>query len=305
MPVVVLAVPFDNAIFELSGDITSSATTASVIANTKIPAGATKIYAEIIKADTVGNKGACEAEIKEPITITNVGGTGDVDFTITRDPTSPLVFSKNDVLRVGFRAQWLTDIHDALTKGDDELNLGAITVNGDLDLGASGVNKLWRHMLLVGETGIYTASASGAVESFQIFSTNRREINVLAFRGAASEVDRATGLFIWPDDYDGRALIADVYWTGPNAGSGAVRWTVQIGADQDGQDLMESTAFGSNNVVDTYQGSKILHRATVNLTISDWVAGDTFAPVHIVRDSSHGSDTYADTAWLMGINIHY
>lgn len=108
-----LATPYDDGLFSLLASINTTDTVVSLSENSVVPAGATKIYAYLITKATYGDKGLGQIETKEPIEITNVGGTGDKDFTVTRGP-SPLPFNKGDILHIRFRAQWIIDMNAAI-----------------------------------------------------------------------------------------------------------------------------------------------------------------------------------------------
>jgi len=183
------AKPYDDAIFEIDAAISAAATTVTVKVNTKIPAGATTIFAALVTRATFGDKGIGTVEIKELVTITNVSGTGEVDFTITRGP-SPLPFSKNDIIRVDFNSQWLTEIHNVLD-GTDLLSIGALTVTGDfLVIGAaaalSSFNVGFSNFLTVANLDSSNSASDAVIRLTTTFSTGGNPVVSWGISGAQS-----------------------------------------------------------------------------------------------------------------------
>lgn len=129
MDLTVFATAYDDAIFQLAAGISISDTLVTVNVNSKIPAGATKIYAYLITEESFGDKGIGTVETKEPVLITGVGGTDEVEFTITRGG-SPAEFSKGAVLKVVFRSAWVSDFNEALIGGSSSLAFASIEIGG-------------------------------------------------------------------------------------------------------------------------------------------------------------------------------
>lgn len=295
----------NDQVLQLAADIGPSDTSITVKSNPDIADGAHDMPAVIVAYETYRGHPLVNPERKENIVITNVSGT---TFTVTRDGTNPQSFSTNDILELRWAKSHVDDIHNALTDGTQEINVGAAsiqgnaTVSGDLGLGAGGVNTLWRRFIHAQDMFVGSSSPAAA-PAVNVWASNRTETYQIAFDAAADE--RAFAVLRLPDDYDGRAMNFHIYWSAIAGTSGDVRWAVGTMAAGDGDDLSLTSGQTFAAVTDTFQGLDILHVTSASTTPGNAGSGAQLLVLAVVRDADNGADTFDADANLIGVEVYY
>lgn len=200
------------------------------------------------------------------------------------------------------------DIDDAgnlATDGDVTIGgaldaLGSLSVGGDFELGANGVNRAWSSWLDVGDGVPSGGTPATGPTSWDVRSD--RKIQTLDY-GTASALINATFQAILPPDYDGSALKMDIFWTANSGTSGNVLWQIGANCYGDGDDA--SGAWGGLiAVTPAFQGQNVQHISTVTITPADASAGNMLY-ILLRRNGGHASDTFDGTARVQGIRIRY
>lgn len=187
---------------------------------------------------------------------------------------------------------------------------GDVTVEGDLILGSTGVNAFWETSIL--RPGIELIAGGNNPPSAiatKVYAANRREIPVATCDDSVTS--RLMGMLTLPNDYDGRALGFDVYWSVATSNSGSVFWQVVGSSDNDGDDLTNtataSSVLTAIGAAPTAVDQMVITSGTWTPSGADGVAGQ-MAFFSLIRSGTSATDTYTaagDNAHLIGIKFYY
>lgn len=132
-------------------------------------------------------------------------------------------------------------------------------------------------------------------------ATNDVNMDYLAFDTSTAEGAQVS--FAWPSGF--ATFTATFHWTAAS-GSGGVRWSASARcyADDDALDQAQGTA---QEVSDTLLAANDAHKssATSAITPGGTVAAGNLCIVEIERVPSHGDDTLAVDARLIGVMLEF
>jgi len=337
MATVVFPETGNGGITRLNGGINDSVTTVNVDSATALTLddSTTDAYIVVIDASTYRSNPIITPETAEIMQVTAVSTNA---LTVTRgvDGSSAKAFSDNDIVELRVVSATIQRIYDALTDGNDELNINTLTtagivsvddttdtssavtgsihtdggvgiakklwvgtdatINGDLLMGASGTNKTFNQWLSAGELQADTCAAVAN----RTLRAGDTIISSLNFDQTTAE--NCTGAFCLPSDYDGSSLDFDIYWTSAS-GTGGVYFQINLGLYTDGEDMSGVNAGGTNSM--TSAGADYLNILTISATPSYTTAGDTFLTFHCRRQTGQAADTLGADCELLGVNVSY
>lgn len=166
---------------------------------------------------------------------------------------------------------------------------------GELAYGGSA-NTKW-----IGAGELIPRVTNGAGIDGEELATNDINLDYLAFDSATSEGAQVS--FAWPSGFT--TLTATFHWTAAS-GTGGVRWqaSARCYADDDAMDQAQGT---SQAVSDTLLAANDAHKsgATSAITPGGTVSAGNLCVVEIERDPSHGDDTLAVDARLIGVLLEF
>lgn len=129
----------------LNGDITDAATVINVdsAADLTLDDSTTFAYLMLVQVAEWRKDPITTPEIYEIVKVTAIS-TNALTIVRAQDGTSALAFSDGDVVELRMVQAHLVDIHNALTDGTDDLNIGALTAGGVIraDNGTSTVPSI-------------------------------------------------------------------------------------------------------------------------------------------------------------------
>ena len=153
----------------------------------------------------------------------------------------------------------------------------------------------------VGAGELIPRITNGAGIDGEELATNDINLDYLAFDSATSEGAQVS--FAWPSGF--ATLTATFHWTAAS-GTGGVRWqaSARCYADDDALDQAQGT---SQAVSDTLLAANDAHKsgATSAITPAGTVAAGNLCVVEITRAPSHGDDTLAVDARLIGVMLEF
>ena len=246
------------------------------------------------------------AVITWPVSVTWSGGTAP---TLRASGVDLLRFYTQDNGTTWFGTAEIDEQQfaaSAITSGTiDTARLGSGTANSSTYLrgdqtwatpSGGSANTKW-----IGAGELIPRVTNGAGIDGEELATNDINLDYLAFDSATSE--GAQVAFAWPSGFT--TCTATFHWTAAS-GSGGVRWqaSARCYADDDALDQAQGTA---QAVSDTLLAANDAHKtaATSAVTPAGTVAAGNLCVVEITRAPSHGDDTLAVDARLIGVMLEF
>lgn len=146
---------------------------------------------------------------------------------------------------------------------------------------------------------------SGCSQTVVEMSSNKQNIPVMEFDPDAAEY--AVWTVPMPNDYDGGAVTAQVYWTANSTSTNSVVWKVQGTAftDDSALDASWGTAQGVTDANGSSAYTLRVSSETSAITIAGSPAGGYLVQFRVYRDATDGNDNLAADALLIGVKIKY
>lgn len=183
---------------------------------------------------------------------------------------------------------------------------GDMTVHGDMGLGANGVNTMWSTWFGPGNGLVAGNTSPPSAQTLQVYEANITECESWVCLTAANS--RMSGALELPEDYDGRALVADVYWTQSSTDTGNVRFQLTNTVFVDGDDLTGTGPAHAAPSVNHSPPGVVGELIVTSITFTPANAADAagqILTVLLARSGNHVDDTNTRSAFVLGLKFHY
>ncbi len=181
---------------------------------------------------------------------------------------------------------------------------GALEVGGDLTLGASGVNTMWNEWVSA-ERGMWVGTSNNpSATGLKVYEANIREAHT--FTCATGAISRTFGSVMLPEDYDGRAMVATLYWTTTDTDSTNVTWQFLDTAAITGDLLTASGLANGSIVVNDSAPSVISELKTTAFAFTPFSGTSGAGQMLFFSMLRNGvTDSNTGSADVIGIKFHY
>ena len=221
-------------------------------------------------------------------------GSGDVHSSANFDTDNVLIRSDGTVK--GVQKSGVT-----LSHTDDISGIKNLTVDGEFSLGSNGVDTTWSERLIPGGD-IYAGPSGSATLDSTTYNGSNVQLRTIEFPDALTSW-YMTNVHL-PNDYDGRALKIDVWFTQDIAGTGDVDFNVKVAALGSGDDLSGITATFDQHVATVDGAADTLFIETYSVTPAGAVGGDVLG-ITGRRFGNGSSDTFNYSVRVIAMIVHY
>jgi hypothetical protein len=185
-------------------------------------------------------------------------------------------------------------------KTDDNL-----VVAGTLTVGGAAITPVYGRLFLSAAGGWPSTTSGCAANAKTEMATNKENFYTLDFD--ASAIEYAEWTVAMPPDWNGGTITGQFYWMHPatttNFGVVWDLYAVAFGNDDTGD-----ASFGSGGgVVDTGGTTNDIYisDASAAVTVAGTPAANDLVQFRVDRNATHGSDTMAVDAKLLGVMVTY
>jgi len=275
--------------------------------------GQTTVFCEStgFSVGTVQNISTTSNPLFNQVNVSNTGlrayDTNTSHFLIFA-PGSDLTANRTLTVTTGDSNRTLTLTGDASITGT---NTGdqTITLTGDVTgsgTGSFNVTSTNRFILLSGAGGWPSITSGASGPNRQEFGTNKQNIVALDFSDSNSKLYAEWSVLL-PTSYVSSTVTANFVWFATSTATSSTVWGIQAVAYPDSSTI--DAAFGpAVTTTDAHSSTanQVMRSATSTaISIAGTPGPNNWVQFRVYRDSSDASDTLAQTASLLGVQINY